>query len=96
VFLDVPTTTRDHYPECFPCLCAGGHESTPNCVLPSYKGGLVNLGITFQDERTELGGALITMTVPAGAVSMKCKESFGALVSEVNTISTVYAGPQIV
>jgi len=45
---------------------------------------------------TELGGALITMTVPAGAVSMKCEESFGAPVSEEDTICTVYAGPQIV
>ena len=46
-------------------------------------------------EDTELDGASITMTVPAGAVSMKCEESFGALVSEVNTICTVYAGPQV-
>lgn len=35
------------------------------------------------------------MTVPAGAVSMKCEESLGELVSEENTICTVYAGPQI-
>lgn len=44
---------------------------------------------------TELGGASITMTAPAGAVSMKCEESLGALMSEENTICTVYAGPQI-
>ena len=36
------------------------------------------------------------MTVPAGAVSTKCEEGLGALVSEENTICTVYAGPQIV
>jgi hypothetical protein len=45
---------------------------------------------------TELGGALTTIIVPAGAVSIKWEGSFGALVSEVNTICTVYAGPQMV
>ena len=96
VFLDVPTATGDHHPECFAGLCAGRHEPTPDRVLPGYGGGLVNSRITFKGGQTELGGALITITVPAGAVSIKCEESFGALVSEENTISTVYAGPQIV
>lgn len=37
----------------------------------------------------------MTMTDPAGAVSTKCADSFGAEVSEPSTICTVYAGPQI-
>lgn len=45
---------------------------------------------------TQLDGALITITDPAGAVSTKCEKSLGALVSEENTICTVYAGPQII
>jgi len=96
VFLDVPTATGDHHPKCFAGLCAGRHESTPDRVLRSYEGRLVNSGTSFRKRGTELSGALITITVPAGAVSMKCEESFGAPVSEENTIFTVYAGPQIV
>ena len=37
---------------------------------------------------------MITMTEPAGAVSTKCAESFGASLFEPSTIRTVYAGPQ--
>ena len=37
----------------------------------------------------------MTMTDPAGAVSTKCAESLGAVVSLPRTICTVYAGPQM-
>lgn len=37
----------------------------------------------------------MTMTDPAGAVSTKCSESFGALLFDDNTIWTVYAGAHI-
>jgi len=96
VFLDVPTTTGDNHPECFASLCTGRHESAPDRVSRSYKRQLVNSRTLDPKAETELGGALITIIVPAGAVSTKCEESFGALVSEENTICTVYAGPQIV
>lgn len=37
----------------------------------------------------------MTITDPAGAVSTKWEDSFGADASEPRTICTVYAGPQI-
>lgn len=52
-------------------------------------------GLAPKTGGTELGGESIMITVPEGAVSTKCEESFGEFVSEVTTIWTVYAGPQI-
>lgn len=40
-------------------------------------------------EHTERGGAAMTMTDPAGAVSTKCAESLGADLSVPRTICTV-------
>ena len=34
------------------------------------------------------------MTLPTGAVSTKCEDSFGSEIAEPSTICTVYAGPQ--
>lgn len=96
MFLNVPTATRDDYTECLADLRTCGHEATPDRVFRSCEGQSVNSRASIRSRRTELGGALITMIVPAGAVSTKCEESFAALVSEENTICTVYAGPQII
>ena len=71
VFLDVPTATRDNHTECFADLRAGRHKSAPDRVLRSCGDDPSIQGPRPESGRTELGGALITMTVPAGAVSMK-------------------------
>lgn len=44
---------------------------------------------------TQPGGAPITITDPPGAVSTKCSDSLGEVVSDDATMRTVYAGPHI-
>ena len=42
MFLDVPTAAGDDYTECLADLCTCRHEATPDRVLRSYEGQVVN------------------------------------------------------